>query len=89
MYLKPQKISSLFASIYSLGNKDSEIIFDFIETKIVADKKLEVNKTVGKLQEHWLFGIDNIDNFIRDQKMTVLSIQKFNYGGVVEARLKK
>jgi methyltransferase (TIGR00027 family) len=88
MYLKPENVSSLFESIYSIGSKDSEITFDYINSKIVNDKKLEANKTVDKLHEHWLFGINNINNFIQDQKMTVIKTQKFGNGGIVEAKTK-
>jgi methyltransferase (TIGR00027 family) len=87
MYLKPKKIDTLFESIRRLGNKNSEIVFDYLDFEIVKNRGLEANQVVSKLQENWLFGIDNVDNFSRSQKLAILKTQKINNGGIIEAKL--
>lgn len=89
MYLEPKNIDSLFKSIFHLGNKDSEVVFDYIDNKIVKNKKLEDTKVVHKLHENWLFGISNINDFIKKQNMTILKTQKFGNGGITETKLIK
>jgi len=87
MYLSASAVNQLFKSIISLSSSDNEIIFDFIHQPTVKNKQSEAVKTVNRLGEKWVFGVEDISCFLQKYSLKLISQKSLSNGGIVHTKL--